>query len=44
MHIDCCNVLTEKNPGKVFTIADWSMEIYHVVLSGTGKESDMKLE
>jgi hypothetical protein len=43
VHIDCRDVLAEKNPGVIFTITGWPMEIYHMILPGTGKGSDVKL-
>ena len=43
MHIDPCNVLAEENPGKVFAITDWLMEIYRMVLPGMGMGGDMEL-
>jgi hypothetical protein len=43
MHIDPCNVLAEENPGEVFAITDWPMEIYRMVLPGTGMGGDMEL-
>jgi hypothetical protein len=36
-------VLTEEDPGEIFTIAGWPTEIYDVILPGTGKGSDVKL-
>ena len=43
MQIDPCNVLTEKDPGIIFAIASRPMEIYRIILPGTGMGSDVKL-
>ena len=43
MHIDPCNVLAEDNPGEIFAITDWLMEIYHVILPRMGMGGNMEL-
>jgi hypothetical protein len=43
MHINSRDVPAEKDPGEIFTIAGWPMEIYYMILPGTGTGSDVKL-
>ncbi len=43
MQMNFCNVLAEKDPGEIFTIAGWPIEIYNIILLGMEMGSNMKL-
>jgi hypothetical protein len=44
MDVNSRDVPAEKDPGEIFTIAGWPMEIHYMILPGTGKGGDVKLK